>query len=372
MITGCQIHYELNLANALGENGVKVNFITGTSNMKFSHNKNVKLIDLRGDQNTYVSVFRKLLRILRYYYRLLKYIGITKNKLIHIQWYNFPIIEGVLLNTLYKIMGKKIIFTAHDILPHDKASIFNKLKYMIIYRNIDSIIVHTPKMKEELVNEFKVSSEKVYVVNHGIDKIDNSPSINKGEAREKLGLNKEEKVVLFFGNISPYKGLELLIQAIEKINDKNIKLLIAGNVSDKQYKEKILGLINGIKKHVSYNLTRINDAEIGTYFSACDVVILPYTNIYQSGVLFLAYFYGCPVIASKVGNFESDIIHGKTGLLFKTSDVNDLAYKLKEFYDDMYPDLDKIKEEIKNYANNKYSWSTISNVTQDLYQNLLE
>src|SRR5207248_9545054 len=185
------------------------------------------------------------------------------------------------------------------------------------------------------------------------------------------------RTLLFFGNIAPYKGLEYLISALTKLlnNDQRYRLIIVGNPkgSDeywKQIHEAISG--NGIRDRVSERIEYIPDEETELFFKASDALILPYTRIFQSGVLFLGYSFGLPAIAADVGTLKEEIIEGQTGFVFKAQDSADLAKVIGKYFEsELYRNLEIRRQEIKEYANERYSWNKVAAITTAVYSELL-
>jgi glycosyltransferase involved in cell wall biosynthesis len=117
----------------------------------------------------------------------------------------------------------------------------------------------------------------------------------------------------------------------------------------------------------------IPDEETELYFKAADVLALPYTYIFQSGVLFLGYSFGLPVIATDVGSVSEEIIEGRTGFLCKSCDPVDLGKTIEKYFEsDLFRNLDNRRQEIRDYANAKHSWDIVGEITRKLYAQLLE
>ena len=115
----------------------------------------------------------------------------------------------------------------------------------------------------------------------------------------------------------------------------------------------------------------IQDDEIEVYFKAADAVGLPYTQIYQSGILFLAYSFGVPVIASDVGSFRADVIEGQTGFMCKPCDASDLAQTIEMYFaSDLFKRLAQRRQAIRDYANERHSWDVVGEMTRDVYASL--
>jgi len=108
------------------------------------------------------------------------------------------------------------------------------------------------------------------------------------------------------------------------------------------------------------------------YFKAADVLVLPYKDIYQSGVLFLSHSFGLPVLAADVGSLKEDIVEGKTGFLFRPEDRVDLARKMEQYFaSELYAHLNSRRAEVRHYATERHSWDVVGQTTMSVYANLL-
>ena len=191
--------------------------------------------------------------------------------------------------------------------------------------------------------------------------------ISKAEAREKLGVGSQESIVLFFGFIRKYKGLDLLLHAMadERIKQAGIKLLVAGEFYEdaKSYHELIDKL--RIKGNLILKTDFIPDSEVKYYLCAADAVIQPYKNATQSGVTPLAYHFEKPMIVTNVGGLPSLVPHEKAGLVVEPepkaiADGILKFYQLGENY--FIPHLRKEKK--------KYSWINMVNTITALANDL--
>ncbi len=119
---------------------------------------------------------------------------------------------------------------------------------------------------------------------------------------------------------------------------------------------------------VRFDDFHIPEAELDLYFQAADVALLPYTEgDFQSGVLFLAYRFGLPVIASDVGSFPDDVVSGVQGYIFEADNPRALAASLDQFYQCLHPKSD-LRQSIREYTQRQYSWEKAAAVTYELYQ----
>jgi D-inositol-3-phosphate glycosyltransferase len=379
---GGEPDYLFGLLNGLSKiRGLEVQVVGSDKTEKCcSEYKNIKHLNIRGNQDTNSSIVNKIFRIISYYSKLILFAAKTDADIFHIQWLNkFYVFDRTILLLYYKLLKKKILFTAHNIddngRPGQKSSYINRLTIKFFYKNVDHIIVHTEGSKKDLLNSFSVNPEKITVIPHGINIRHSNLSIEKEQARQKYNIAFNKKVILFFGRMEYYKGVDILIEAFNQIKNKieNAYLIIAGYPSEIKYVERLDKQINDSlsAEYYSTNYEYLSEANIANVMSAADCIILPYRGIYQSGVLFLAYSFGLPVIASDVGNFKNDIQENKTGFLFEKENVEDLVKKIKMFFEsDLYINQQIKRSKIKAYAEDKYSWDNIGELTYKLYKNI--
>jgi glycosyltransferase involved in cell wall biosynthesis len=314
---GSDKHYASGLLLSLIEKGIEVDFIGSDelNDENILNRDNINFYNLRESGNPDSPFHRKIIRILKYYFKLIKYSFHTDSKLFHILWFNkFFFFDRTLLNTYYKVLGKKLVFTAHNIDQQErdgKSTLVNRISLKYLYHIVDHIFVHTVKKKRQLVEKFEICEKKITVIPYGINNQVPVTNLKREEAKKKLGVDPKEKIILFFGRIAPYKGLELLISAFEKIikTDKNCRLIIAGQIKEKhldEYWKNIQGMISerGMEDFVIQRIEYIPDEEIEVYYKSADVLILPYKHIFQTGILFIAYYFGLPVIAKDVNIYK--------------------------------------------------------------------
>lgn len=382
---GGDTYYELGLLSELIANGVHVDFIgsDSTKDAGIFKDENVSFYNLRGSQVSNAPMKEKIVRIFRYYLRLIKYSWKTDSKLFHIQWLNkFIHFDRVFLNLYYKMLGKKLIFTAHNVnegVRDGTDSLINRLSLNFMYKVMDHIIVHTDKMRRQVIEDFGVNENKVTIIPFGINNMVFKSNLTRIEARSKLALDSNERTVLFFGRITPYKGLKCLLLALanQRKKDYAFRLIIAGKISKnyEEYWEEIQRIINenNLRDHIVEKIGYIPDKDIEVFFKAADVLVLPYEYIFQSGVLFLAFNFGLPVIATDVGSLKEFIDEGKTGFMCKPENPVDLAGKIELYFkSDLFKNLELNRDKIIKYSNEKYSWKVIGEKTCALYKKLVD
>jgi glycosyltransferase involved in cell wall biosynthesis len=383
LTAGRDRHYSLGLASAVAAAGVNFDFIASDEleSGPLRRLPGVNFRNLRGDQSTGANLLQKMSRVLVYYFRLITYAMMSRPKVFHILWNNkFEFFDRTLLMLFYRLLGKKIAFTAHNINAGQRDGVdsaLNRASLKFQYRLCDRIFVHTAKMKEELVSDFSVPENKIILIPFGINNAVPTTALTGDEARQKLGLHPRNKVILFFGNIAPYKGLKFLAQAFSVISkeDPTMRLVIAGRPKgQKSYWEEIQQTL--LRSHSSDRVIEkieyIPDDEIEVYFKAADVLVLPYVSIFQSGVLFLAYSFGLPVIATDVGSLKQEIVEGKTGFVCEPENPRALLLTIQNYFQrDLYHELSSRRPGIQALANAKHSWDEVGAITAGTYSELL-
>ena len=261
---------------------------------------------------------------------------------------------GTILRRVKKNHHTKIICIADNILPHEKRP-GDKVFTNYFIKPIDGFITMSEKVLEDLKVFAKDKPAKL--VPHPL--YDNFGAIiSKEEARKKLEISKEDKVILFFGFIRKYKGLDILLNAFKKVIEqkkiKNLKLLIAGEFYEDEKNYEALLSDPAIKNNLILHTHFIANSEVKYYLCAADCVIQPYRSATQSGVTPLAYHFEKPMIVTNVGGLPSMVADKKTGLIAAPT-AESIAKKIEEYFDsgeDFF--LPYLREEKK-----KYSWKNM-------------
>jgi glycosyltransferase involved in cell wall biosynthesis len=376
--------YAFGLAMELTSRGMCLDFI-GSDELdcpELHGSPNIRFLNLRGDQQRDASLGTKIRRILVYYARLIRYALTARPKVFHILWNNrFQVFDRTLLMLYYKLLGKRIVFTAHNVNAAKRDSndsLLNRLSLRSQYHLADHIFVHTEKMKAELRIEFGVRDQAVTVIPFGINNSVPDTDLTPAEAKRRLGVRDGERTILFFGRIGPYKGLDLLVTAFQRLCSSNVpyRLIVVGQVKEgaEKYLEAIQERISReVPEQVIQKIEFVPDEDTELYFKAADVLVLPYTDVFQSGVLFLGYSFGLPVVASDVGSLGESVVAGKTGLLVKPCDPVELARAVEAYFDsDLYRQLGERRLEIRAFANERHSWHAVGKMTQTVYEELLD
>jgi glycosyltransferase involved in cell wall biosynthesis len=189
--------------------------------------------------------------------------------------------------------------------------------------------------------------------------------LSKSDARKKLGIAENKKVLLFFGYIRAYKGLMNLIEAIPYLlkEDENYFLLIVGEFyeSKEKYFERIKEL--NIGKNVLVIDEFVPNEEVGLYYSAADLVVLPYNSATQSGILNIAYGFKKPVIVTNVGGLPELVEDGKTGFIVEPHNPLALAEGIKKYFS--ASNIEEFPRNIETFIQNN-SFTSIERVFKDI------
>ncbi|MEZ5028331.1 MAG: glycosyltransferase [Ferruginibacter sp.] len=238
---------------------------------------------------------------------------------------------GSILRIIKKNKHSKIICIADNVIPHEKR-LGDKIFTRYFIKPVDAFII----MSKQVMNDLRsfTTTKKAILLPHPL--YDNfGDKISKEEARKNLGLKSDDAIILFFGFIRKYKGLDILLDAMQILSNhqqtKNIKLLIAGEFYDdnKPYIEQIkkTGIIDNLILHTNF----IKDSDVKKYLCAADVVIQPYRNATQSGVTPLAYHFEVPMIVTNVGGLPAMVPHDKAGLVAEPNAIS-IAEKITEYF----------------------------------------
>lgn len=292
-------------------------------------------------------------------------------KIVHIQWLRLWTVDILFARWLRK-RGIKVVFTAHNLLPHDSGDKYRK-KYRVYYNTVDRICVHTEATKNEIVAQFGVSPDNVTVIPHGIIESEIPDDVilpRAEELRAKYSIDSDTLVISSLGIQSFYKGIDMLINlwSQEKALNSNprIRLLIIGKNSGLDY--------SPIKnmKNVTIVDERVSNEDFQAFLEVSDVVLLPYRRISQSGMLFSAVARNKPVVVSNVGGLPEPLKIGNIGWNIGEATESNLADVLLDIVNNpdkvrnLQTDTQKFRK-VRDF----YSWNSIAPRLRNLYMSLL-
>ena len=270
--------------------------------------------------------------------------------IVHFQWLSVQQLDGRLLPR-----SRPLVLTAHDVLPREPRPGQREAQRRL-YERFDAIVAHSEHGRERLTGELGIDGARVHVIPHGA-------FAHLAEAPQAPApFQTDKKVVLFFGLLRPYKGIDVLLDAWRTIDDA--ELWIAG-----MPRMDISELRASAPANVRFVPRFITDQQLPPYFRRADLVVLPYREIEQSGVLFTALAFGKPLLLSDVGGFGEIAAHGAARVV-PPGDPTALRCALRELLDD--PDaLAALTLRAGELARGEYAWAQIARRTLALYEQLL-
>ncbi|MCI0516163.1 glycosyltransferase [candidate division KSB1 bacterium] len=258
----------------------------------------------------------------------------------------------------------KSVYIGDNIVPHEQIPVVDYLLTKWALWKVDYFIVQSETVQKDLLKFRKRANYKL--VPHPVFEIFQE-NYTMESARNRLKIGLDEKVVLFFGYIRAYKGLNYLIDALPTVlKQEPVKLIIAGEFyeNEEKYRQQIKDL--DLESHIILKADYIPNEEVGLYYAAADVVALPYISATQSGIIQIAYNYNKPVITTNVGGLPEVIEEGQTGFVVPAQNAQMLAAAIIRFF--------KIKGGI-NFAENiqkykqRFSWENLARGITDFIKN---
>lgn len=350
--------YMIELANSMANYG-RVSLML-PSNHRLSPN-HLKLIDKRVDFRPFHLVLHKSIRDnTKMLWSILNSIWKVRPDIMHIQANGHRLFYWIFL---LKPTRSKIINTIHDPVKHtgDKASSQIKDRTVISWSRIftKKFIVHGEVLKVQLGKSYRVDPRKIHVIPHG--------HFGIYRQLQRHPVEEETGAILFFGRIWKYKGIQHFIEAGNRVVEKfpKTKFYIVGAGEDiSTYLEKI----RHPKNFVIVN-RRVPIEEAGEYFERSSVVVLPYLEATQSGVIPVAYAYAKPVIATNVGAIPEVVIDGQTGFLINPADPALLTKKIIYLLQNPLKRVE-MGQEALHFAHSSLSWEKIAEKTFTLYRDV--
>jgi glycosyltransferase involved in cell wall biosynthesis len=292
---------------------------------------------------------------------------------VHFQWLTVQYLDGLLLPK-----GRPLVLTAHDVLPRE-ARPGQRAAQRRLYRRFDAVVVHSEHGRARLTGELGVDPERVHVIPHGVFShlagAPGAPGLDGGPARlgepgpdgrrgadEQPPFTTSVPVVLCFGLMRPYKGLDVLLEAWRGVEGAELWVVGAPRMD-------ISALRASAPPGVRFVPRFVSDGELSAFFRRADVVVLPYREIDQSGVLFTALAFAKPLLLSDVGGFLEIAATG-AARTFPSGDAAALHAALRELLDDPRA-RDALAWRAGELAGGEYSWSAVAEQTIALYEQLL-
>lgn len=298
--------------------------------------------------------------------RTARYIRKKKPDMVLVQWWHPYFAPCYIL--LAKFMGKQnLTFVCHNVFPHERFPL-DKILTKMTLKNGKHFIVHAKEEEAELKQI--MPNPNCQVTPHPSYNAFCFANMTKMQARTQLSLPQDEKVLLFFGFVRPYKGLKHLINAMPDIKERlgNVTLLIVGEFGNAEDKEGYVSQIkmlaasgSGLEASIIIYDGYTPDREVEKYFAASDMVVLPYESATQSGIVQIAYGFGKPVTVTEVGGLPDVVSHNRTGYVVPPQNKQALTEAIVRYFTE-----GKEEEFAKNIAAEAYrfSWERMGEVVE--------
>ncbi len=275
----------------------------------------------------------------------------------HFQWLTVQPVDGHLLPRHGRDSARpKLVLTAHDVLPREPRP-GQLTAQQRLYERFDAVVVHSEHGRRRLTRELGIDPTRVHTIPHGaFAHLAQAPPVPPPHETDR-------PVVLCFGLMRPYKGLDVLIEAWRGI--EHAELWIAG-----MPRMDISALRAAAPPNVRFDARFIGDGELPAYFQRADLVVLPYREIDQSGVLFTALAFGKPLLLSDVGGFPEVAATGAARTV-PAGDPAALRHALVDLLADP-AELAEMAGRARAAAAGRYSWGQIAQAHLRLYRQLLE
>jgi glycosyltransferase involved in cell wall biosynthesis len=291
---------------------------------------------------------------------------------IHVQW--LPLLSRtgweLRMAKRFQRLGLPMAYTVHNYLPHD-LSPHRHERFRQAYTIADHLIVHTEVDRNRLVNDLGLSPEKISIIPHGPLFLEQAGT-DREQARAALSLQSKDIVLLIFGVIRPYKGIEETVQALAKVIKLYpcCKLLIAGQSLDRDYLIRVKDLTSklGIQSHVEWHTQYIHSSKIGVFYAAADIALCPYRDISQSGAFLTAAALGKFTLTTKVGGLAEIVRDGETGLQVDSSDPETLADGLRRCLELTPAERSRMGSALRDYVLQHCNWALAAQQTVDVYR----
>jgi glycosyltransferase involved in cell wall biosynthesis len=269
---------------------------------------------------------------------------------------------GPCFGTIAKLVKRnrhtKVLFICDNVLPHEQRP-FDKAFTRYAFRHVDYFIVQSDAVERELAAFWPGAITRN--VPHPVYNTFGS-LVDKHEARRALGLSGD-RILLFFGYIRKYKGLDVLLEAMpEVLRHTDVRLLVVGEFYDDESRYRSIVEQHGLAGRVLFHSAYLPNERVGLYFSAADAVVLPYRSATQSGIAQIAYNFNRPVLATDVGGLSEVVHDGVTGYVVPPDRPGALSDAILKFYNESREE--EFSRNVRR-EKQKYSWDNLVNAIEE-------
>lgn len=245
---------------------------------------------------------------------------VTRPHVLHLQWLHpfhmgrygiTALLRALMLVTgwiVLRLLGRRFVWTVHNLKDHDdRHPRVARMLTGYVARRADAVIVHCEHAKRALHARFPRTREsRIYVIPHGNYSDAYENTVSCAESRRRLGLADDNFVILSFGQIRRYKGIEVLIETFRSLPDANLRLVIAGRIPDSHAERALRSRVSGDSR-ILFRPGFVADDEVQWYLNACDVVACPFEDVLTSGSVLLGMTFARPCIVPRLGCIPEQI-----------------------------------------------------------------
>jgi D-inositol-3-phosphate glycosyltransferase len=350
------IQYTHNLANALVQRGHRVMLATGVGFELAEFPRSYEALEV------FDRYKPRLLRLGRFFWQYMTF----RPQIIHLQGAQHPALYILLWALLTALGARHFVYTPQDVLPNSRGP--NHIRaFRFLYARMRHVFLNAKQNAPLVIDNFGVPQERITV----LPIADLTAFVRDRAPAEPRDIPSGRKVVLCFGLIEPRKGISTLLSAAPEVlrQEPNVLILIVGKpLMDLAPFERQLTEC-GLHQHVRLLPGYVSFAQMAGYFTIARLLVLPYENGWNSGVLASAFGFGKPVVATRVGGFDEVVKDEVTGLLVPPKDPVALAHALVRLLrdDELYARMTKMVQQ----AAGDTSWDTIAQVTEASYADVL-
>lgn len=360
-------YYDFSLCYALTEKGQEIDLFSVDKHI-VRKEPNFNLKHMFTDTYGGINRIKKGINYVRALLRCYKLVLNDDYEIIHFQIMEVPIID-LLFFVLLRLRKRKIVYTPHDIVPF-KCKVYPFPVYLM-YKLAHQLVVHNAMNKRVLVEYFGVEESRISIIPHGNYNIVLGKKHSKAAALKRLNLPSDRRILLFFGCIRKGKGLNVLLDAYRQVIERNddVLLLIAG----KRHRNFDLStsFLDRYKKQVEFRHGFVPDEEVQYYYEAADLIILPYEEVFESGVLKYAFSCERPVLISDIEVFEDDMEDGSNSFVFRKGDPDSLANRIIEALNNR-EQMSLVAKNAKLYSDKQWDWYSIAEKTKECYEKIAD
>jgi glycosyltransferase involved in cell wall biosynthesis len=352
--------YERGFCNGLHDAGVDFTLISSDQTDYLGLRAGIRTLNLRGSQSRSRSSWRKLLNIARYHAVLMLHVALKRPAVLHvIGLIEPPLLCGIIEGLWFRFWAKKYVLTIHDIERHDTSTELSRRLYGVSFRVASTLVAHTDRVLGELVAHHGIAAERIVVMQHGLEPL--------AELRElpPLGHKPQPLRLLFFGKVMRYKGVDLLLKALEEFS-LPVSLTIAGRSVNECLTEELNAQIEAHPRRqaIQWRNVYVPESQIAELFLRADALVLPYRRIDQSGVLFQALRFGCPVVVARVGSLAC-YIDETMGESCEPEDASSLRAAIQRLAERYSATIDRPN---MRAAGRRYEWHRVVTVLLSVYR----